>query len=310
MEADDLTSEQTMNLKVIIVYLGVVIIWSTTPLGIVWSSESVHPTMAVLLRMAIAAVLGSFLLLIKNIEFPTNKNAIRLYSYSAIGIFGGMSFAYLAALYLPSGIISLIFGLSPIVSAILARKLLNEPAFSKLRSVSLAISIVGLAIVCLDNLNIDGDGWLGIFYLLIGVFFFSLSGVLVKGVNISINPLATTVGALLITLPFFTVTWFLMDGTFNISHWSQRSIYSILYLGFFGSLIGFIGYYYILQKLQASTVALVTLMTPVIAIVIGSIFNQEVVSTKLIFGAAIVMIGLALFLFGDRINRHIGRIRM
>jgi len=31
-------------------YLAVILIWSTTPLGIVWSSESVSPTLAVLLR--------------------------------------------------------------------------------------------------------------------------------------------------------------------------------------------------------------------------------------------------------------------
>ena len=39
-------------------YLAVILIWSTTPLGIVWSSESVSPSLALLLRMVIALVLG------------------------------------------------------------------------------------------------------------------------------------------------------------------------------------------------------------------------------------------------------------
>lgn len=299
-----------MNAKVSVVYLVVVLIWSTTPLGIVWSSESVHPTMAVLLRMVIAAALGSILIMVKGIPFPTNKTAFKLYSFSAIGIFGGMSLAYMAARYLPSGTMSLIFGLSPLISAILARRLLDEPPFNLLRKVSLAVSLIGLAIVCSDNLTIEQDSWLGIVFILLAVFFFSLSGVLVKGIKITINPLSTTVGALLLTLPCFTLLWILMDGNLPITQWSSRSIYSILYLGVFGSLIGFVAYYYILQKLEASTVALVTLMTPVIALAIGAIFNQEAITTKLIIGAILVMAGLALFLYGDRINRHIARLRL
>ena len=299
-----------MNAKVSAIYLVVVLIWSTTPLGIVWSSESVHPTMAVLLRMAIAAALGLIIIMVKRIPLPTHKTAFKLYSFSAIGIFGGMSLAYMAARYLPSGTMSLIFGLSPIISALLARRLLGEPRFNLLRKISLAVSLIGLAIVCSDNLTIEQDSWLGIVFLLLAVFFFSLSGVLVKGIKITINPLSTTVGALLLTLPCFTLLWVLMDGSLPITQWSSRSIYSILYLGVFGSLIGFVAYYYILQKLEASTVALVTLMTPVIALAIGAVFNQEAITTKLIIGAILVMVGLALFLYGDRINRHIARLRL
>lgn len=299
-----------MNAKVSVVYLMVVLIWSTTPLGIVWSSESVHPTMAVLLRMVIAVILGLMVIGIKGIPLPKTKTAITLYAYSAIGIFGGMSMAYMAAGYLPSGTMSLIFGLSPLISALLARKLLDEPAFTLLRKMALAVALLGLTIVCSNNFAFNQENWLGILYILSAVFFFSLSGVLVKGVKIEINPLATTVGALLLTIPFFALVWVLMDGTLPFHQWQNRSVVSILYLGVFGSLIGFVGYYYILQKLEASTVALVTLMTPIIALAIGTIFNDETISMKLIIGATLVMLGLGLFLFGDRINRHIARLRM
>ena len=299
-----------MNAKVSSVYLIVVLIWSTTPLGIVWSSESVHPTMAVLLRMLIAAVLGLSVIAIKRIVFPWNNQAIKLYAYSALGIFGGMSMAYMSAKYLPSGTMSLIFGLAPIISAVLARRILNEPAFTFLRKVALAVALFGLAIVCSDNLLLSNDSWLGLFFILGAVFFFSLSGVLVKSVEITINPLSTTVGALLMTLPCFILVWYLMDGTLPYEQWQARAVYSILYLGLFGSLIGFVAYYYILQKLEASTVALVTLMTPVIAMLIGTFFNNESITIKLIIGSAFVMLGLGLFLFGDRINYHVARLRL
>ncbi len=299
-----------MNAKVASVYLLVVLIWSTTPLGIVWSSETVHPTMAVLLRMLIAVVLGAIVIVYKKIEVPTHKTALKLYSYSALGIFGGMSSAYMAAQYLPSGIMSLIFGLAPLISGLIARKILDEPRFSGLRKIALTIAFFGLAVVCSDNLIVAKDNWLGLIYILAAVIFFSLSGVLVKSVKLDINPLSTTIGALTLTLPGFIAVWLIFDGSLSVEQWQPRAVYSILYLGVFGSLIGFVGYYYILQKLEASTVALVTLMTPVIAMIFGAVFNQEVITDKILIGAVLVMLGLGLFLYGDRINRHISKLRI
>ncbi|MCW9016173.1 MAG: DMT family transporter, partial [Kangiellaceae bacterium] len=136
-----------MKSSVSISYIAVVLIWSTTPLGIVWSSESVHPTMAVLLRMLIAVVLGLFVIYWQRIEFPWHKTALRLYAFSAMGIFGGMLLVYLAANYIASGTISLIFGLAPIISGVLAVKFLNEPKFSPVRKIALGISLIGLGIV-------------------------------------------------------------------------------------------------------------------------------------------------------------------
>ena len=65
-------------------------------------------------------------------------------------------------------------------------------------------------------------------------------------------------------------------------------------------MIGFIGYFYILQNLKASTVALVTLITPVFAIMLGASLNGEVITSALILGAIGVLLGLSLYQFGDR----------
>lgn len=289
-------------MQVSVAYLAVLLIWSTTPLGIIWSSESINPTMAVLLRMVIAVVLGGIIVFIRNIELPWHKQAIRLYSYSALGIFGGMSFSYLAAGYLSSGILSLIFGLAPVFSAILARRILAEPKISKLRKVSMLLSFAGLGFVCADSFSLTGDSIYGLIYVLIAVFLFSLSGVLVKSISLAIHPMATTVGSLSVSLPFFIINWLLMDGTVDISGWQIRSIWATIYLGVFGSLIGFFAYFFVLQRLTASTVALITLVTPIIALTLGAVLNDEVIHSKLVFGALLVISGLAVYHWGDVIT--------
>ncbi|MCE9677691.1 DMT family transporter [Shewanella sp. AS1] len=285
-------------------FLAVVIIWSTTPLGIVWSSESVHPTMAVLLRMVIALLIGGLLIMFSSIRLPLNRTAFKLYGYSAIGIVGGMLLSYFAARFIPSGTMSLIFGLSPLLSGLLAQKLLNEAKFSKMRILAFVIAFSGLAVVCSAKLALDGDSWIGLILVLCAVCLFSLSGVLIKTVELAIHPIASTVGALLVSTPLFALAWLLFDASLPVDTWSLRSMAAIIYLGIFGSLIGFIGYFYILQHLNASTVALVTLITPVFAMILGAILNNETITQELIMGAGLVIGGLGLYQFGDKLIRH------
>lgn len=288
-------------MQVSIAYLAVLLIWSTTPLGIVWSSETINPTMAVLLRMLIAVILGSLIIFVTKIELPWHKQAIRLYSFSALGIFGGMSFSYLAAGYLSSGILSLAFGLAPVFSAILARRILAEPKISTVRKLSMLLSFVGLALVCAGNFSLKGDSIYGLFFILTAVFLFSLSGVLVKSVSLAIHPLSTTVGALTVSLPLFIANWLLLDGSLEMSNWQLRSVWATIYLGVFGSLIGFFAYFFVLQRLTASTVALITLVTPIIALSLGAVLNDEVISNKIIIGAFLIILGLAIYHWGELI---------
>ena len=290
-------------MNVPLAYFSVVLIWSTTPLGIVWSSETINPMMAVLLRMLLALIIGSAFLIIMRIHMPFNKQAIKLYSYSTIGVFGGMFWGYLASRYVSSGLMSLIFGLSPIISGLIAQKVLNEPKFSALRWFAFALSLCGLAIVAWHNISSGSSELIGIAFVLLGVFFFSLSAVMFKSVNINIHPFATTIGALCFSVPLFFICWLLLDGEVNVEQWSQRSISAIVYLGIFASLFGFLGYFYILQKLNATTVALITLMTPPLAISLGAMVNNEPVGINLFIGAFFVIVGLTLYqLAGMRIK--------
>ncbi len=117
--------------------------------------------------------------------------------------------------------------------------------------------------------------------------------------------MATTLGALYVALPLFTLAY-LISLFFGFSEypqpqlWSLHSIASIVYLGLFASLIGFIAYFYILQKLNSSTVALITLITPTFAILLGALVNNETVTANIAIGAVAVLCGLALYSWGDK----------
>ncbi|MCF2948215.1 DMT family transporter [Paraglaciecola aquimarina] len=282
-------------MKVAIAYLTVVLVWSTTPLGLAWSSESVHPSMAGFLRMAIALVLGSVLLRFWRIKLPLDGQAFKLYAYSSIGLFGGMFASYLAAAYISTGMMSLAFGMSPIVTGVLAYKLLDEPKMGIRKWLAISISVIGMCIVFSDKVNVADNAWIGMLLIAFGVVSFSFSAVLIKTVRIQIHPAATMVGSMLIATPLYLMTWLIMDGTLPTETWSVKSLMSIVYLGVFGSLIGFICYFYVLQKLTTSSVSLITMMTPVFAILLGNGLNNEAITLNVVIGASAIIFGLALY---------------
>jgi drug/metabolite transporter (DMT)-like permease len=259
--------------------------------------------MAGFLRMAIALMLGLVLIVIWRIKLPLHSRAFKLYAYSSIGLFGGMFSSYLAAAYISTGMMSLAFGMSPIVTGVLAYKLLDEPKMGFNKIVAIGISIVGLLIVFSDNINVSDDAWKGMILIAFGVCSFSYSAVLIKTVKIEIHPAATMVGSMLIATPLYLATWFYMDGTLPVETWSVKSLASIVYLGVFGSLIGFVCYFYVLQKMTTSNVALITMMTPVFAILLGAWLNEEVITINVLIGAGTIIIGLALYQQQNRKNK-------
>lgn len=287
-------------------YSAVIFVWATTPLGIVWSGETVHPILAALLRMVMAALLGTALLKFCGIDFPWHKRARRTYALSCLGVFGGMFCTYIAAGYLSSGVVSVMYGLTPIFSGLLAWALLKGQDFGLQQWIATLVSLSGLALVCSSNIVVND--YRALFLLLLGVMLFSVSSVLVKRESdkiggADIHPFAVALGAIVMSIPAYTLAWLVMDkGQLHIDEWGLRSVLAIIYLAIFGSLIGFFSYFYVLRHLAATTVALITLITPVFAVAMGHAFNEEALEPSLIYGGLLVMTGLAIYFWGGKLK--------
>ena len=106
-------------MSVPIAYGLTVLIWSTTPLAIVISNESLPPLMAAFLRMGIAALAGLVLLRVMRLPLHWRWPQLRAYLASVVGVFGAMGATYLAAQWIPSGLISVLFGLTTIMTGAL-----------------------------------------------------------------------------------------------------------------------------------------------------------------------------------------------
>ena len=275
-----------------VAYLGIILIWSTTPLAIQWSTQGMGFAFAVLARMLIGVTVAAVIVMVWRIGFPFHARARRAYLVGGLGMFCAMVLTYWGARYIHSGLISVLFGLSPLVAGVLAALCLGERSLTPLRVVGMLLGALGLAVIFIHGDSLGGEHALaGLAALLVAVFIYSASLVWLKQIGDDSPPLATTVGTLAVSLPLFGLVWLLSDGQLPTAV-PARSGAAIVYLGVFGSVIGFALYYYVIKHLEASKVSLITLVTPVLALLLGSLLNGEVVSLRLWLGTALILFGL------------------
>lgn len=281
-------------------YLGVILIWSTTPLAIQWSSGGVGFMFGLTARMTIGAVLCALLLLALRQPIAWHDAARRTYLFAGIALYSAMLSVYWAAQYIPSGLVSVVYGLTPIVTSIFAALWLGERIFQAHKLVGVGFGIVGLVIIFHPSGELDRNMVLGVMGVLMSVIIHSASMVWVKRLGAQVSPVAITGGALWVALPLYLGTWLALDGHLP-DEIPDRTVNAIVYLGVMGSVVGFVLFYYALKHVSAGGMALLTLVTPVLALAMGHLLNGEVLATQTLYGAGIILTGLALHQWGDRI---------
>lgn len=279
-------------------FISVILIWSTTPLAIKWSALDVGFSLAVLMRMSVGALLCVVLLLLLRVRFPIHRKAWLAYLVSGTSMFGAMSLTYWSSQFVSSGMISVLFGLSPLVTSLGAMLWLKEEAFTPSKLAGMILGVFGLSLVFRGGLDLGSGAGVGLIALFAAVVLQALGLVWLKRIGDDSPPLATTMGSLIVALPLFFAAWWVVDGTWPVIL-PARALEAAVYLGVFGSVLGFALYYYMIKHMEAGGIALITLVTPVLSLLLGHGLNNEAVLPQVWLGTASIVLGLCLHRWGE-----------
>jgi drug/metabolite transporter (DMT)-like permease len=134
--------------------------------------------------------------------------------------------------------------------------------------------------------------------VLFAVAIHSLSAVWIKKVDARLPALQVTTGGLWVALPLLWITYLLFAPALP-AQLPERAVWAIIYLGVMGSVVGFVAYYFLLEQLPTSSTALITLMTPVLAVWLGNWLNAEQSGVTVWLGTLLVLFGLVLHQWGQ-----------
>ncbi len=283
-------------------YVALCLIWGSTWLGIkVGLDAGMPPLLGVALRFALAA------LVLVPVAWFTGRAAFhdrvawRLAIMLGVGSFGiGYGCTYLGALYVPSGLGSLTFGAFPFWVAVLAHFILGD-RLSGGKLLAIAVGIAGLVLLYSGSLRELGiESVLGV-----GII---TSSVLIQGfAQVYVKRDGGHVPAAFLSGRGWGMGGLVRATTAGLrGEWSQPSplptpvVASIAYLALFGSICTFLIYYRLLKRLSATLMAMVALITPPIAVVLGLIFKGERLGVITLTGGALVLLGVFLFQQAER----------
>ncbi|GAB1256461.1 EamA family transporter [Aurantivibrio plasticivorans] len=283
-------------MSVVFAYWGVVLIWATTPLGITASNDSLTFWSAAGLRLLAATCLAIMIIMLRRKPLFPHRTAVLSYITAALAFAPQMSLVYWAAQHVTSGVISIIFALSPCLTCLASLLILRDTKIAFYQVLALICAVLGIVVIYADQLTLGEVAVWGMLAVLLSVVIFALGTVVLKKLsqNYVLDPVCQSGGSLLFSLPVFGVMWWVFDGRVPESI-STTSLVAVSYLASIGSIVGSSLYFFVMQRMNIVSVSLITLITPILAIGIGVVFWGEHVSATLLMGAVMVLLSLLVF---------------
>ncbi|MBW2677237.1 MAG: EamA family transporter [Deltaproteobacteria bacterium] len=276
-----------------LLYTTATLIWGSTWLGIKLQLTQVPPILSVGYRFCLA----SFLLLLfclftgKKLRFRMRDQFfMAVQGFTLFGL--GYCMSYLATSYLTSGLVAVVY------TTMLMGNILNLKLFMRQPVAWRAFwgGMLGLSGICIifwhDLAGLTATrGMIGLGMGLLGAYLSSLGNVVgSRNAKVGIpvtqaNVYGMAYGGLLTLFIHFA------SGGALVMDWSFGYLGPMLYLTLFGSIIAFGCYMLLIGRIGAEYAAYVTLLMPIIALLLSTLFEEYHWSMNAVLGIVIVLAG-------------------
>ena len=291
---------KAFNVKIALAYFGVIIIWSSTPTAIKWSSHGLDQYSSLLARVGLATLFVLLFAIIFQKKPQWNRPALLHYLSANIGATGSLLLVYIASEYVPPGIISVLFGLSPILTGLLSQAWLKENKIAHHEWFAFLLGLSGLGIIFIEQIFQKNVSLFGFIMLFCSVLAHAASSVFVKKYPLNVHPLSSVSGTLVMSLPVISIVSLVHHDQFFFKP-DTTALLSILYLSLFGSVLALFCFFYLLKNLKATTVNLATLITPVLGLIFSVVLNHDSFGANIYLGTGLILSALSLYLYGHKI---------
>lgn len=288
-----------MRLRVWAALATIYVVWGSTFLAIAVVVRDLPPFLSMAIRhLAAGALLFAWVLLRRR-----ERERLGFRQWRAAFVFGGGLFLVghgglaWAQQEVPSGIAALLVGTIPLWFAIVAWIMLGERLGGRALA-GLALGFAGLALL-VDPTGQEGAKPIGALVIVLGALGWVAGSVYSQR---SALPKDTLLGAAMgmlaggVLLAAFSGA----RGEFDEATLTTDALLATAYMVVVGSLIGFSAYVWLLKTVPAATVSTYAYVNPVIAVILGWAFNDEVITGRTLVAGAAIVVGVALMVSRSR----------
>lgn len=290
----------------------VYIIWGSTYFAIAYVIETMPPLLSMGIRFLTAGVLLTlFIMATKGFkEIAVPREEIRssvIFGFVLLGF--GLGNVAIAEQHVPSGIVALIIAALPMWIAIFRFVTGERP--SGRTWLGLVVGFIGVALLLKPGSvqSVSGEGSSTViffmFMVLIGNIGWALGTFLAPRFPLPKNALVFTAYEMLAGGVSLTLAGFIkgeslgdfLDG----SNWSWIWF---TYLVTFGSIVAYSAYLWLVQNAPVSLTATYAYVNPVIAVALGAIFLDEVITMSYAIGGLVIVLGVLVVVSAESQKKH------
>ena len=282
-----------MKTKIWAALLTVYIVWGSTYLGIRFAVETIPPFMQAGFRFFISGLLLFAWRRFAGDPAPTRRQWISAFVVGSLLLLGGNGLISLAETTIPSGITALIVATIPMFMVLVEALRPGGIRPTPLQVIGLLIGFSGVALLIgpAEFGGVREFSLISGFITLFAAVLWSLGSIYSRNADLPQSTLLFTGMEMLMgSLGLIIVS--LVKGefvNFQIAAVSTRSLLGLIYLISIGSLLGFTSYAWLLRNAPISLISTYAYVNPIVAVFLGNIFAKEVVSSRIVIAALIIV---------------------
>lgn len=296
MSADEGGEVSLLTPRILIPFLLVSLIWGSTWLVIKDQISEVPPGWSVSYRFIVAAAAMFVLAASKRLPFRLDRTGYALAQILGLFQFSfNFNFVYNAERFITSGLVAVLFALLMVPNAIFGRIFLGHRITAPFLGGS-AIAAAGIAMLFWHEYRASPASLeqvlLGAALTFGGILSASIANVMQAGKRLKSYPIITVLAWAMLfgALINVVISWI----TVGPPVYEMRAAYwgGIIYLGVIGSVVTFPLYFAMIREIGPGKAAYSSVLVPVVAMILSTIFEDYVWTWLPVGGAVLAMLGL------------------
>jgi len=207
---------------------------------------------------------------------------------------------YWSETHLPSGLVSVLWGIYPLFLAGVSYFLLPSERLSLGGVFGLILGLLGLIVLLAVDLQALGEGASGVgLLLLLSPLVSAFGTAIVKRDGAGVSSVLLNRDGLFLGAGLLVIAALLTESP-DASQWTPRAMGTIAYLAIMGTVATFATYFWLLRHTTAARLSLIAYIAPVVAVTLGVLVHGEQVRGSMVLGGVMILIGVMLTTHAQR----------
>jgi drug/metabolite transporter (DMT)-like permease len=300
-------SKIPMKWRVASAFAAIYLIWGSTYLAIRFAIETIPPYLMGGVRFLLAGAVLYAVLRWRGVPAPSRRHWRAALIVGGLLLFGGNGGVMVAEQFVPSSLAALIIATVPLWMVLLNWKWGDQVRPTVGTAIGLGLGLLGIGLIAAPGQSAAEGAVnpIGLAMLILASLSWSIGSLYSRRAQLPTNALLSTAMEMLAGGGLMLIAGLLLgQGTqIRLDQVSVLSLTALSYLVFFGSLIGFTAYVWLLKVSTPARVSTYAFVNPVVAVFLGWAFAGEELSPRVLVAAAVIVLAVVLITFNQAMAR-------